>query len=820
MAVEAARIVINVSAEGTDKAASGLGKVDDSLKKSEQSAKGFSDAIKTAATALGLMKLAQIAGDAIAAGVSFNKAAEQARISFEVMTGSVAEADKTVRALKDFAAKTPFSFQDIQSATMTLMNFGVEARRAVELTKMLGDASGGNAERMNRLALAFGKASAQGKLTGEVVQQMIDAGFNPLTEIAKITGEAMGDLQKRMSAGKVSSDELSQAFVAATSAGGRFYGMLERQSQSLVGLQSTMNDAFATLGGAITEGLTEPLKIATAGLTVLAQVMTEGVNLFNQLPEPIKIATTVIGALTAAVVTLAVAEASGIAMKIREIAVMTGKIALTVKDTIVKWANVAAEGALTVAKWAQYAAQMAVNAALAVTNPLLWAYVAVAAAAATWAVVVADGLNDQSKATDTAAKSTSKYTDRFNDLYRAAKRWNDLRVQMSPRQELQQQAEATYRTHEEYVKRITELNQRMIQTRTLERAGILTKEESLRRLLEIEEDILQTTIDTATQQSNRSPYVTRVRNSRESIEKMKKQLDELKDKSNEVTITTEETRRDQLKKTLDYFNSINEGYAQTQASQFEQTMEMLNGHFDVIEDENEIWIESLERIKEEYETIFNMVSGGLGSIASIADNVGRGNIMRLEEEEARRRDLDERTIEGMLARGATEQEISDARAVIDAERATREKDLNKQKKQFERDAAIRAKAFAVFEATLKLPLLIMQGIAQPFPFGGAIGGAIYGGLGALQLASATSTPIPSAQFGGEFMVPPGYQGDSGLLRVNSGERVSVEPVRASSNEGQKKMTVTIGGRDFEGYLDEVLNSGRITIRRKGVVRYA
>jgi hypothetical protein len=58
-----------------------------------------------------------------------------------------------------------------------------------------------------------------------------------------------------------------------------------------------------------------------------------------------------------------------------------------------------------------------------------------------------------------------------------------------------------------------------------------------------------------------------------------------------------------------------------------------------------------------------------------------------------------------------------------------------------------------------------------------------------------------------------------LVRVNSGEKISVEPVRSSGNDN-KTMVVQIGQRDFEGYLQEVLNSGRVTIRRQGVVRYA
>ena len=72
------------------------------------------------------------------------------------------------------------------------------------------------------------------------------------------------------------------------------------------------------------------------------------------------------------------------------------------------------------------------------------------------------------------------------------------------------------------------------------------------------------------------------------------------------------------------------------------------------------------------------------------------------------------------------------------------------------------------------------------------------------------------------MVPPGYGGDSGLLRVNSGEQVSVTPTRESGSSSGKTMILSIGGREFDAYMEEqvgsAMNSGRVTVRRSGVVR--
>lgn len=83
--------------------------------------------------------------------------------------------------------------------------------------KMLGDISLGNGERLQSLSLAFAQVTATGRLMGQDLLQMINAGFNPLEAIAKRTGETMTDVKERMSDGRVSVEEVEQAMKDATS---------------------------------------------------------------------------------------------------------------------------------------------------------------------------------------------------------------------------------------------------------------------------------------------------------------------------------------------------------------------------------------------------------------------------------------------------------------------------------------------------------------------------------------------------------------------------------------------------------------------------
>jgi tape measure domain-containing protein len=177
---------------------------------------------------------------------------EQIAVSFEVFTGSAEVAKNMLGQLKDMALKSPMQFQDITKGAQTLLGYGLTAQQVIPITQRLGDISGGNSDKFSRLALAFGQVNAAGRLMGQETRQMINAGFNPLQAISDKTGESMASLTKRMHDGQVSVQEVADAMKYATSEGGRFYGMLDKQSQTLQGqfnkLAESVTFAFAEIG--------------------------------------------------------------------------------------------------------------------------------------------------------------------------------------------------------------------------------------------------------------------------------------------------------------------------------------------------------------------------------------------------------------------------------------------------------------------------------------------------------------------------------------------------------------------------------------------
>jgi tape measure domain-containing protein len=187
--------------------------------------------VTAAAGALAALGASRIGGW----GIRLAAEAESAQAAFSVLVGSAELATKTLGDLRQFAAESPFTFSGLQSNARTLLAFGITAEELLPTIKMLGDISGGNAQRMEMLSLAFAQMSAAGRLMGQDLLQMVNAGFNPLQQISAETGISLVDLKKKMEEGAISSDMVRAAFQRATAEGGKFHGMIETASQTLSG---------------------------------------------------------------------------------------------------------------------------------------------------------------------------------------------------------------------------------------------------------------------------------------------------------------------------------------------------------------------------------------------------------------------------------------------------------------------------------------------------------------------------------------------------------------------------------------------------------
>ena len=169
--------------------------------------------------------------------------AENAVVQFEVLSGSANDAIVLLQQLREFSDKSPLTFGATQDAAKMMLSYGIAIQDVSGYVRILGDVTGGNVERFKSMAFAFSQATAAGRLQGQNLRQMVDAGFNPLKQIMLTTGEDMIQLKKRMEEGGISADEMAQAFMNATSEGGRFNGLTDRLSQNMGGkLAIAMSD--------------------------------------------------------------------------------------------------------------------------------------------------------------------------------------------------------------------------------------------------------------------------------------------------------------------------------------------------------------------------------------------------------------------------------------------------------------------------------------------------------------------------------------------------------------------------------------------------
>lgn len=216
-------------------------------------------------------------GAGVVAGVKYNASIESYQTSFEVMTGSAEKAVEVIDKLKKVGAETPFELPDLADTTQLLMNYGFSADEAMDSMMMLGDISQGSAEKMSRIATAYGQMSSAGKVSLEDVKQMIEAGFNPLQEISESTGESMASLYDRISKGTISVDEITASMQRATSEGGKYFQSMEKQSQTFSGLISTLKDNAQQLLGEVVKPISDGLtgSLLPAAISAIEQ-LTQG----------------------------------------------------------------------------------------------------------------------------------------------------------------------------------------------------------------------------------------------------------------------------------------------------------------------------------------------------------------------------------------------------------------------------------------------------------------------------------------------------------------------------------------------------------------
>ena len=176
--------------------------------------------------------------------VSIRGEVQQLEVAFETMLGSKKQADALMAEIIDLAAKTPFGLQDVSNATKRLLSYGSTAEQVTDEIKMLGNIASGLSIPLNDMIYLYGTTRTQGRMFTQDLRQFMGRGIPLAEELAKQFGVTKDKVGELVTAGKVGFDEMAKALRAMTSEGGQFNDLMDKQSQTISGQISNLEDAI------------------------------------------------------------------------------------------------------------------------------------------------------------------------------------------------------------------------------------------------------------------------------------------------------------------------------------------------------------------------------------------------------------------------------------------------------------------------------------------------------------------------------------------------------------------------------------------------
>lgn len=293
--------------------------LNNSLKEGSQNTDAMGMAFTKMAAALGgVAALKQLGAQIVQVRAQFQDMETQ----IETLVGKDVTA-KIMPDIREMAKTSPLTMTDIINAEKTMLSFNIDAEQSVKYLKALSDVSMGNSQKFNSLALAFSQVSSAGKLMGQDLLQMINAGFNPLQSMAEKTGKSISELKEEMSKGAISAQMVQQAFIDATSEGGKFFGMSSAASQTINGQISMMEDAM--------DAAFNELGIKSEGVILKSiQLVTKLIENYEKVGKAIITLTASYGAYRAAVIITTTVEKIATAAKAKD-AAATGLLTMAVE---------------------------------------------------------------------------------------------------------------------------------------------------------------------------------------------------------------------------------------------------------------------------------------------------------------------------------------------------------------------------------------------------------------------------------------------------------------------------------------------------------
>ena len=216
-------------------------------------------------TQTAVSKVKDFAVQFVQTGISYNEQIEKYTTGFTNMLGSAQAAQEAMQAIQEDAARTPFDVASLTQANQLLISAGENAEYSRKVINALGDAvsaTGGSSAELSRMAANLQQIANVGKAATIDIKQFAYAGINIYQILADYTGKSVQEVQNMT----ISYDLLSQALIAASEEGGRYYNAMDTKSQTMNGRISTLKDNVSQLAGLMTGDLSSGIGVVIGHL--------------------------------------------------------------------------------------------------------------------------------------------------------------------------------------------------------------------------------------------------------------------------------------------------------------------------------------------------------------------------------------------------------------------------------------------------------------------------------------------------------------------------------------------------------------------------
>ena len=274
---------------------------------------------------------------------------QQLEIAFGTMLGSEEKATALMQQMVNTAAKTPFDLMGVAEGAKQLLAYGVSAEKVNDTLVRLGNIASGLSIPLNDIVYLYGTTMVQGRLYAQDVRQFTGRGIPLVKELAEKYHTTAEGINEMVSAGKIGFPDVEEVLNKMTNAGGQFYQLMERQSSSLTGQISNLQDAWDSALNSLGEKSEGALSAGIQSATYLVEHMDDVVRILKSVAIAY-------GSVKAATILASVATKGYTGIAVLDNAARTAKLALMKTEAVLSGEVVSHKKAMEAAEMANYAA--------------------------------------------------------------------------------------------------------------------------------------------------------------------------------------------------------------------------------------------------------------------------------------------------------------------------------------------------------------------------------------------------------------------------------------------------------------------------------